>query len=72
MSARPEKLMTLEEATAVAQKQADEFGVVMIVIRGDLAEDRGGYECCAELYRNTLYPNHHREFWEIVGRIHPR
>jgi hypothetical protein len=46
--------MTLEEATALAQKQADEFGVVM------------------EMYRDTLYADHHKEFWEIVGRCEPR
>jgi len=42
--------MTLEEAIDLAQKQADEFGVVMIIVRDDLSEDPGGYECCAEMY----------------------
>jgi len=60
--------MTLDEATALAQKQADEFGVTMIVVRDDLSEDAGGFECCAEMYRETLYPDHHREYWEFVGR----
>ena len=46
--------MTLKEATELAQKQADEFGVVMIVVKDDLSEDPGGYECCAEMYRTTL------------------
>ena len=63
--------MTLEEATELAQKQANEFGVVMIVVKDDLSEDLGGYECCAELYRDILYPDHHRQFWEIVGRVVP-
>jgi hypothetical protein len=63
--------MTLEEAKALAQKQADEFGVVMIIVRDDLSEDPGGYECCAEMYRTTLYPDHHQQFWEIVGRCEP-
>jgi hypothetical protein len=63
--------MTLEEATELAQKQANEFRVVMIVVRDDLSEDPGGYECCAEIYRDTLYPNHHKEFWEIVWRCEP-
>ncbi len=31
--------MTLKEATDLAQKQADEFGVVMIIVRDDLSED---------------------------------
>ncbi len=64
--------MTLQEATELAQKQADEFGVVMIVVSDDLSENPGGYECCAEMYRTTLYPDHHREFWVIVGRLTPR
>jgi hypothetical protein len=64
--------MTLEEATALAQQQADKFSVVMIVVKDDLSEDSGGYECCAEIYRDTLYPDHHKEFWEIAGRIEPR
>ena len=64
--------MTLQEATELAQKQANEFGVVMIVVKDDLSEDQGGHECCAEIYRDTLYPNHHKEFWEIVGRVTPR
>ena len=34
--------MTLEEATALAQKQADEARVVMIVVKDDLSEDAGG------------------------------
>ena len=63
--------MTLEEATALAQKQADEARVVMIVVKDDLSEDAGGYECCAEIYRDILYPDHHRQFWEIVGRVVP-
>lgn len=63
--------MTLEEAKELAQQQADEFGLPMIVIRDDLSEDAGGYECCAELYRETLYPDTHRGFWEIVGRLEP-
>ena len=44
------------EAKRLAQEQATEFGVVMIVVRDDLSEDAGGIECCAELYRDTLYP----------------
>ena len=63
--------MTLEEATALAHSQANDFGVVMIVVKDDLSEDQGGYECCAEMYRTTLYPDHHKAFWEIVGRIEP-
>ncbi len=64
--------MTLNEAKELAQKQADEFSMVMIVVKDDLSEDPGGFECCAELYRDTLYPDHHRELWEVVGRIEPR
>lgn len=64
--------MTLDEANALAQQQADEFGVTMIVVRDDLSEDAGGYECCAEVYRETLYPDHHQEFWAIVGKVLPR
>lgn len=64
--------MTLEEATHLAQKQADEFRVVMIVVKNDLSEDPGGFECCAEMYRTTLYPDHHKEYWEIVVRCEPR
>jgi len=64
--------MTLEEAKELAQKQADEFGVVMIIVRDDLTEDPGGYECCAEIYRSTLYPDHHQDFWRVVGRIEPK
>jgi len=63
--------MTLEEATALAHSQANDFGVMMIVVKDDLSEDQGGYECCAEMYRTTLYPDHHKAFWEIVGRIEP-
>ncbi len=64
--------MTLEEATELAQKQANEFRVVMIVVKDDLSEDPGSYECCAEIYRDTLYPDQHKGFWEIVGRCEPR
>jgi hypothetical protein len=64
--------MTLQKATELAQKQADEFGVVMIIVRDDLSEDPGGYECCAEMYRTTLYPEHLKAFWEIVERVVPR
>jgi hypothetical protein len=64
--------MTLEEAKELAQKQADEFGVTMIVVKDGLSEDLAGYECCAEIYRSTLYPDHHKEFWEIVGRCEPQ
>ena len=64
--------MTLEEAKELAQKQADEFGVTMIVVKDDLSEDQGGFECCAEMYRSTLYPDHHQDFWVIVGRIEPK
>jgi hypothetical protein len=39
--------VTLEEATTLAQQKANEFGVVMIVVRDDLSEDPGGFECCA-------------------------
>ena len=63
--------MTLKEATELAQKQANEFSVVMIVVKDDLSDDPGGFECCAEIYRDTLYPNHHKEFWEIVGMCGP-
>ncbi len=63
--------MTLKEAEELAQKQANEFRVVMIVVKDDLSEDPAGYECCAEIYRDTLYPDHHKEFWEIVGRCEP-
>jgi len=63
--------MTLDEARELAQQQADEFGLPMIIVRDDLSEDAGKYECCAEIYRDTLYPDVHREFWEIVGRVEP-
>lgn len=64
--------MTLEEATSLAQEQANKFGIVMIVVKDDLSEDPGGNECCAEIYRSTLYPDHHKAFWEIVGRVEPK
>lgn len=64
--------MTLQEATELAQKQANEFRVVMIVVKDDLSEDPGGHECCAEMYRTTLYPDHHKAFWEIVGKVVPK
>ena len=64
--------MTLKEAKELAQKQADEFGVTMIVVKDDLSEDAGGFECCAEMYRSTLYPDHHQQYWNIVGRIEPK
>lgn len=64
--------MTLNESKQLAQQQADEFGVVMIVVKDDLSEDPGGYECCAEMYRSTLYPDHHNQFWEIIMRCEPR
>ncbi|MCE9631519.1 MAG: hypothetical protein K8S94_12500 [Planctomycetia bacterium] len=64
--------MTLKEATELAQKQANEFSVVMIVVKDDLSDDPGGFECCAEIYRDTLYPDHHKEFWKIVGRCEPK
>jgi len=63
--------MTLEEANTLAQEQANKFGLVMIIVKDDLSEDPGGFECCAEIYRTTLYPDHHKAFWEIVGRISP-
>ena len=63
--------MTLDEATHLAQKQADKFGVVMLVVRDDLSEDPGGFECCADLYRTTLYPDHHKQFWELMKRVVP-
>ncbi len=64
--------MPLEEATRLAQKHADEFGGAMIVVRDDISEDAEGYECCAAIYRTTLYPDHCRKFWEIVRRCEPR
>jgi hypothetical protein len=64
--------MTLDEARELAQEQAAEFGVVMIVVRDDLCEDDpGGFQCVAELYRDTLYPDVHQDYWEIVGRVEP-
>ncbi len=63
--------MTLDQATKLAQKQADDFGVPVIVVSDDLSEDAGGFECCAEAYRHTLYPDTHRQFWAIVGRCEP-
>lgn len=64
--------MTLDKARELAQQQADEFGLPMIVVRDDLCEDDpGGFQCCAEIYRETLYPDHHSAFWEIVGRVEP-
>ena len=64
--------MTLEEASHLAHKKANEFRLPMIVVKDDLSEDAGGYECCAEIYRDILYPDHHRQFWEIVGLCEPR
>ncbi len=64
--------MTLEEATALAQQQANDFDVAMIVVRDDLSLDPGGYECCAEMYRTTLYPDHHKQFWKIEKRVTPQ
>jgi hypothetical protein len=63
--------MTLNEAKSLAQQQANESGLPMLVIRDDLSEDPGGFECCAEIYRETLYPDHHSAFWEIFGRVEP-
>lgn len=61
--------MTLDEATDLARQQARECGVEMVVVRDDLSEDAGGYECCAAMYVGTLYSEHHRDYWEIVGRV---
>jgi hypothetical protein len=64
--------MTLEEANTLAQEQANKFGLVMIVVRDDLSLDPGGYECCAEMYRTTLYPDHHKQFWKIKKQVTPQ
>lgn len=61
--------MTLDEATDLAREQAREHGVEMVIVRDDLSEDADGYECCAAMYASDLYPEHHRDFWEIVGRV---
>ncbi len=61
--------MTLDEATALARQQAGECGVEMVIVRDDLSEDAGGYECCAAMDVSTLDSEHHRDFWEIVGRV---
>ena len=64
--------MTLDEARELAQQQADEFGLPMIVVRDDLCEDDpGGFQCCAEMYRDAMYPEMPRDYWEIVGRVEP-
>jgi hypothetical protein len=63
--------MTLEEAQAVAQEQANEFGLPMLVVRDDLSEDPGGFSACAEMYLSTLYSVDHRQFWEVVSRVVP-
>ncbi len=46
--------MTLDEATDLARQQAQECGVEMVIVRDDLSEDAGGYECCAAMYVSTL------------------
>ena len=62
--------MNLEEATALAQKQANEFGVVMIVVKDDLSEDSGGYECCAEMYRTIAVSRSTQSFLGDREAIH--
>jgi hypothetical protein len=71
LSEQMEINMTLEEAKALAQEQASKCGVAMIVVKDDLSEDSGGYECCAEIYRSILYPDHHKDYWEIIHRVEP-
>jgi hypothetical protein len=61
--------MTLNEATDLARQRPQEHGVEMVIVRDDLSEDAGGYECCAAMYVSTLYSEHHRDFWEIVGCV---
>jgi hypothetical protein len=61
--------MTLDEATDFARQQARECGVEMVVVRDDLSEDGGGYECCAAMYVSTFYAEHHRHYWAIVGPV---
>jgi hypothetical protein len=39
--------MTLKEAEELDQEQANEFGVVMIIVKADLSEGPGGHECRA-------------------------
>ncbi len=64
--------MTLDKSTSLAPQQANEFDVARSVVRDDLCEDDpGGLQCCAEVYWDTLYPDHHSEFWEIVRRVEP-
>jgi hypothetical protein len=61
-------VVILKEAKELARKQVVEFGVTMIVVKDVLSENHGGFECCAEMYRSTLFLDHHNEFSTIVGR----
>lgn len=60
--------MTLQEATDLAIEQAKQYNLPMIVVKDDLSEDEDKYNCCAEMYRPTLYPDIHKEYWQIVSK----
>lgn len=70
--------MTLSEAQKMAQEDADQYQVVINLIYDKLAEypvtddgEDNRYGFCAVGAMDIMFPNHLKEYWDVVGVVRP-
>lgn len=70
--------MTLNEAQKMAQEDADNYNVVINLIYDKLAEypvtddgEDNRYGFCAVSAMDIMFPDHLKDYWEVVGVVNP-
>lgn len=71
--------MTLSEAQEMAQEDADNYNVVINLIYDKLAEypvtddgEDNRYGFCAVEAMDIMFPNHLKDYWDVVGVVRPK
>ena len=70
--------MTIEDARKMAQEDSNDYQVVINLIYDKLAEypvtDDGQdnrYGFCAVGAMDIMFPNHLKDYWDVVGVVNP-
>lgn len=64
--------MTLENAKKFAQQDSNNSNIKINIILDHLSEENEKYAYCPVNSMNIFYPEHRKDFWEIVETISPK
>jgi len=64
--------MTLEDAKKFGQLEANRYNTEIAIIDDKFSEEETPYTYCATAMMYILYPEHHKEYWNLIEVLKPK